>query len=131
MSMRRSELVPVLIKLSSTLSAKKFSNEVASYLLEKNLTAELDSLTRDMIDYRAKDGLVEVTAISAHKLSAAAVKDVSRQVKRLYPKARRIIINQRIDQDQIGGVRLELPGQQLDLSVRGKLNQFKQLTAES
>lgn len=121
--------MPVLIKLSSELPAKKFTDEVASYLLDNNLTSELDSLTRDLISYRAKNGIVELTAVSAHPLSAMAIKEVKAKVKQLYPKAKRIILNQRIDQDQIGGVRLELPGQQLDLSVRGKLNQFKQLTA--
>jgi F0F1-type ATP synthase delta subunit len=131
MKVPRGELVPILIKLSDKLPAKKFSTGAASYLLENNLTGELDSLTRDMIDYRAKDGVVEVTAVSAHTLSDTAINNVTSQVKRLYPKARRIIVNQQIDQDQIGGVRLELPGQQLDLSVRGKLNQLKQLTAVS
>lgn len=129
MSQRRSELVPVLIKLSSKLTAKKFSSEVASYLLDNNLTSELDSLTRDLISYRAQNGIVELTAVSAHQLSADALKEINRRVKQHYPNAKHIIVNQRIDADQIGGVRLELPGQQLDLSVRGKLNQFKQLTA--
>lgn len=129
MSAKRRDLVPVLIKLSSKLPASKFSKEVAGYLLDNNLTSELDSLTRDLINYRAQNGIVELTAVSAHPLSAGAIKEINAKVKQFYPNAIRIIVNQRIDQDQIGGVRLELPGQQLDLSVRGKLNQFKQMTA--
>ena len=129
MKLARHELVPILMKLSDKLPARKFSNEVASYLLDNNLTGELDSLTRDLNSYRAANGVVEVTAVSAHKLSETALKEVRAKVKQFYPKAKRIIIDQRLDPSQIGGVRLELPDQQLDLSVRGKLNRFKQLTA--
>lgn len=129
MKVPRNELVPVLAKLSDKLPAKKFAGEVAGYLLDENRTGELDSLARDLINYRAEEGVVEATAVSARPLTAVALKEVKQTAKKLFPAARRIIINQRIDEDQIGGVRLELPGRQLDLSIRSKLNQLKQLTA--
>lgn len=128
MSLRRSELVSILIKLSAKMPTKKFSKEVASYLLDNNRTSELDSLTRDIIGYRADEGIVEVTTVSARELPPAALKEVEKKVKQIYPAAHDVIINQRIDQEQIGGIRLEMPGQQLDLSLRGKLNRFKQMT---
>lgn len=126
----RSELVLILAKLSDKLPAKKFVSEAASYLLRENRTGELDSLARDLVSYRAQNGVVEVTAVSAHQLAPAANKEVRQKVKQLYPVAHQIIINQRIDEGQIGGVRLELPDRQLDLSIRSKLNTFKQLTAK-
>ncbi|HET7529127.1 MAG TPA: F0F1 ATP synthase subunit delta [Candidatus Saccharimonadales bacterium] len=129
MKIPRNELVRVLDKLSREMPAKKFASEAASYLLSQNRTGELDSLARDLINYRVEKGVVEVTAVSAHKLTQAALGEVKTRVKQLYPKARRIIINQRIDEGQIGGVRIELPGRQLDLTLRSKLNKFKQLTA--
>jgi F-type H+-transporting ATPase subunit delta len=129
MKVPRDELVPVLVKMSAKMPAKKFAKEVASYLLDQNRTGELDSLARDLVDYRAGQGVVEVTATSAHQLSASALKEVEQKVKQYYPKASQIIIDQRLDASQIGGVRLELPGRQLDLSLRGKINKFKQLTA--
>ncbi|HET9722204.1 MAG TPA: F0F1 ATP synthase subunit delta [Candidatus Saccharimonadales bacterium] len=129
MKLPRNELVLILAKLSQELPAKKFAQEVASYLLSENRTGELDSLGRDLVNYRAMSGLVEVTVVSARQLSSAALTEVKSQVKQIYPKARRIIINQRIDEEQIGGLRLELPDRQLDLTLRSKLNQLKQLTA--
>lgn len=129
MKIPRNELVRVLDKLSREMPAKEFASEAASYLLSQNRTGELDSLARDLINYRVEKGVVEVTAVSAHKLTQAALGEVKTRVKQLYPKARRIIINQRIDEGQIGGVRIELPGRQLDLTLRSKLNKFKQLTA--
>jgi F-type H+-transporting ATPase subunit O len=124
----RAELVSIMDKLSTELPSKKFSREVASYLLSEKRTNEIDSLARELINYRAQKGLVEVTAVSAHPLSTAAVSEIKQKVKQLYPNARKITINQRLDEHQIGGVRLEFPDKQLDLSVRNKLNKFKQLT---
>jgi F0F1-type ATP synthase delta subunit len=129
MKVPRNELIPVLAKLSGQLPAKKFINEAAAYLLDENRTGELDSLARDLIDYRAKNGIVEVLAVSAHQLSEPVLKDVRQKVKQIYPNARTIIIDQQIDENQIGGVRLEFPGRQLDLSLRAKVNKLKQLTA--
>lgn len=124
----RSELVSILDKLSTKLPSKKFSREVANYLLSEKRTGELDSLARELINYRAEKGVVEVTAVSARALSSTAVSEVKQKVKQLYPGARQIIINQRIDDSQIGGVRLEFPDKQLDLTLRSKINKFKQQT---
>lgn len=124
----RNQLVEVLAGLSGKLPARKFTREVASYLLRENRTGELDSLARDWTSYRAEHGVVEVTALSAHKLSAAALGEIKRKVKQAYPGARQIIINEKLDAGLIGGVRLEFPDKQLDLSIRNKLNKFKQLT---
>lgn len=129
MKVPRSELVPILAKLSQKLPPKEFSAEMANYLLSQNRIGELDSLARDLINYRAENGVVEVTAVSARPLTPKVLNEAKRKIKQLYPAARQIIINQRIDDEQIGGVRMEMPGKQLDLSVRNKLNQFKQLTA--
>jgi F0F1-type ATP synthase delta subunit len=106
----------------------KFAQEVAAYLLDTGRTGQLNSLARDMIKARTLDGLVEVNAVSAHDLTDSVRADIRTQVEKLYPNAKRIIINERHDANVIGGVRLEFPEQQLDLSVRNKLNRFKALT---
>lgn len=121
----RTELAQVLVQ---KLQSKKTPKEIAAYLLETNRTNELDSLLRDIITLRAELGIVEVTAVSARELSPASTNEIKAEIKRVYPRASEIIVNERIDFNQIGGVRLEFPDRQLDLSVRGKLNQFKRLT---
>lgn len=78
----RNDLVPVLAGLSGKLPARKFTREVASYLLSENRTGELDSLARDWIAYRAEQGIVEVTAVSARKLSDKALREVKQKVKK-------------------------------------------------
>jgi F0F1-type ATP synthase delta subunit len=107
----------------------RFAKEIASYLLDQRRTGELESLLRDIMQYRADHGIVEVIATSAHPLTAEIRTDIDRQIRAMYPEAKRIIITAEHDADVVGGVQLQLANQQLDLSVRAKLNRFKQLTA--
>jgi F0F1-type ATP synthase delta subunit len=72
--------------------------------------------------------VVELTAVSAHELDTKVVDDIKSKISQAYPGAKDFIINQQLDPSVVGGVRLELANQQLDLSVRNKLNAFKQLT---
>lgn len=114
--------------LKPDFNAQDFSRQLAAYLLSENRTNELNSLLRDIMQKRAEKGIVEVVALSAHELSAEAETQIRETVRELHPKAEKIIISPVRDKNIIGSIRLELPNQQLDLSVRGKLNRFKQRT---
>lgn len=105
------------------------SREVAAYLLETGRTGELSSLARDIMQRRAEQGVVEVTAVSAHPLTSDLKKEIKEKIRVFYPQAKKISINESVDPDVLGGVRLELANERLDLSVRSKLNRFKQLTS--
>lgn len=104
----------------------RFNRELAAYLLSEGRVSELDSLLRDVQADWAAAGHLEVVARSAYPLSKSVRTDIKRRVKQLYPQARQIVINEVIDPEMVGGVRLNLPDRQLDLSLRAKLNQFKQ-----
>jgi F0F1-type ATP synthase delta subunit len=111
-------------------ASKTYAREVAAYLLAEGRVGELDSILRDVQADWAEAGHVEVLAASAHPLTAGVKADIQTQVKRLYPAAKQIIVTEVHDPEVIGGVRLSLANQQLDLSVESKLNKFKQLTTE-
>jgi F0F1-type ATP synthase delta subunit len=129
MKLSRYQLAEVLAERSmSSFDSRTFSEEIAAYLLTEGRTGDLDSLIRDIMDYRAQHGIVEVRAISAHDLTPTIRKDITDRVKRQYPHAKSVIVSSLHDPLVIGGVRLELPNEQLDLSVRAKLSRFKQLT---
>lgn len=107
----------------------KLKRAVAAYLLEENDVEELDSLMRDVLAYRANHGHVEATVVSAYPLSATVKADIMRALKAEYPKARSFILNQKVDTSVVGGLRIELANEELDLTVQSKLNTFKRLTA--
>jgi F0F1-type ATP synthase delta subunit len=109
--------------------SKHLSREVAAYLLNERRVNELDSVLRDVQADWAEAGYVEVIASSAHGLTAGNKAAITKRIKQLYPQAKWIIITEVYDPEVIGGVRLNLPDRQLDLSVQAKLNKFKQLTS--
>ncbi len=107
----------------------KLHRSVAAYLLEQNLVADIDSLMRDVMKYRAQKGYLEATVVSAFPMSAVVNKDVLKLLKEEYPEAKHIQLNERIDPDVVGGILIEAAGEELDLTVRAKLNMFKRLTS--
>lgn len=124
----RSAIAEVVTEKLAAGKAKRLSKDIAAYLLETGRTGELESLLRDIVRVRAENGIVEVTATSAHALSEAARADLRRTVRVQFPQAKQVLINEQLDPAVLGGIRLELPGEQLDTSVRSRLNRFKQLT---
>jgi F0F1-type ATP synthase delta subunit len=108
--------------------SRDYARELAGYLLTERRVKELDSLLRDVQSDWADAGYVEVITKSAHPLSQTAKAEIDSKVRQLYPDAKQIIVTEAHDAELIGGVQLNLPGQQLDLSVKAKLNQFTQLT---
>ncbi len=108
--------------------SKDYARQVAAFLLDEGRIGELDSLLRDVQADWALHGYVEVLARSAYPLSDTAKNDIAVRVKPLFPKADKIIVTEVLDPSVIGGVQIRLSDRQLDLSVEGKLNTFKQLT---
>lgn len=110
-------------------ASRRFSKEIAAYLLSERRVNELDSILRDVQADWATAGHVEVLASSANPLTATVKADIARLVKRLVPDAKRVMVTETLDPSVIGGVRLNLADRQLDLSIQTKLNKFKQLVA--
>ncbi|MBI3624427.1 F0F1 ATP synthase subunit delta [Candidatus Saccharibacteria bacterium] len=109
-------------------STQQLAQAVAAYLLAEHKTADLESLIRDIMQYRSDLGIVEAVAVSAHDLNRQVIKDIRLLLKQQYPKAQSIVIDDRQDPELVGGVRIDLANEQLDLTTRAKLNQFKRLT---
>lgn len=125
----RSDIADIVAKKSlKATSTKKLGREIAAYLLDTGRTRELDPLLRDVQADWVEVGYVEAVAVSAHALDARARTDIKAKVRGLYPRAKKIIITEQYSPEVIGGVRIELPNEQLDLSIEAKLNKFKQLT---
>lgn len=125
----RTTIARIITAKLGELPVKELSREVAAYLLENGRVGELDSLLRDVQQQRSEAGVVEATVVSAHPLAGKILSGVKAQIGLAYPKAKQIIINEQLDPEVVGGVKIEFPEQRLDLSVRSKLNKFKQLTA--
>ena len=129
MSYSRAKLADEILTRMKTEDEKKLARKTAAYLIAAGKTSELNSLTRDMMQLqKSEEKIVELDAVSAHPLSTEQIKNIEKAVKAISPNAEEIIINRKIDQGVIGGVRLEFANHLLDLSAGAKLNKLKQLT---
>ena len=108
-------------------SLRSLSKELAAYLMLVRRTSEIDSIMRDVVFLRAEGGNVEATVTSAHALSAAVKKEVNSLVKTIRPGAKRVVLDEKLDTELIGGLKLSVVDRSLDLSIRAKLNKLKQL----
>lgn len=109
--------------------SKKLAREIAAFVLHERMTDDLQSLMRDIIQYRADHGVVEAIAVSVSPLTEQVKKDIKHLIKAEYPKTETIIVDEKQDPAVVGGLRIDLANEQLDLSVKAKLNKFKRLTA--
>ena len=111
-------------RLSGGESKKTVLQELAAYLLDTNRKKEAELIVRDIEAMLADAGTAIGTVISARPLSSDAMSVIESFVKAQNTAVKTVVLRERIDETLIGGVRLELPGQQLDASVKAKLEQL-------
>ena len=81
------------------------------------------------MQYRMDRGIVEGVAVGAHELGEQVLDDVKVVLKQEFPAAKTVIVRERVQPDLVGGVRVKMANDQLDMSVQAKLGKFKRLIA--
>ncbi len=132
MATNRIELAEIIAAstMKSDFKLADFSNQVAQFLLNNNLVDQLDSIIRDVSAVRFKNGILDVKLLTAFEIDSTNLSGIKNLISAYFPKVKSISIDQIIDQNLIGGIRLEFPSQLLDLSVRSKLNQLVRFTTK-
>lgn len=103
---------------------KNVARELAGYLVESRRVRELDLIVRDIEGALVGHGVLLADAASSRKLSEAAAKEVKAYLKS-QTGAEKIYLRETVDPDLLGGVRIAVPGQELDATLRHTLNQLK------
>jgi F0F1-type ATP synthase delta subunit len=130
MNLTRAQLANVISNHSYKKGVTKpLATDVAKILLETKKTGSLNSLMRDVEMDWANLGYIDVIARSAYPLNLQVKKDIKSLVIKHYPEAKHVKIVEIQDDSVIAGVILELPDQQLDLTIATKITEFKNFTA--
>lgn len=108
---------------------KELAREIAAYLLAERRTADLESILRDVMQYRSEHGILEAEVVTAHDLQPDVITQVKQLLHAAYPNAKNIAVTERRDPLVIGGLRVDMANEQLDMTVASKLATFKRLTA--
>ena len=121
---RRDVAQYVARELANGASQKKLAQQLAAYLIETRRTSELSVVVRDIAMYLAEAGYVTGTLTTAHELSKAAQTAIEAFAKK-QTGAKHVVLDTTVDESVLGGVRLELPGQELDTTISRQLTLLK------
>lgn len=116
----RRQIAEVIVELSKSYSQSSLAEAIAAYLATERRTSELDAIMREVKTLRSRMGVNEVTITTAFP-APAAIKDKIVALLGNGPT----VINEVIDKNVIGGVRVEANDLYLDLTVRNRLNKLK------
>lgn len=130
MKVARHTLAEAIAKRTMQVQDRKLlAKEIAAYLLEERRTSEIESILRDIMQYRTAYGILEAEVVSAHQLDQEVLDDVKQLLRSAYPAAKTVHVSHRTDPEVIGGIRIDMANEQLDLTVAAKLATLKRLTA--
>ncbi len=100
------------------------SRQLAAYLIETKRTNDTELLLRDIQYHLAQQGRVSGTVTTAYALSAATKKSLEAYAKKV-TGAQKVHLDSKVDPTVLGGIRLALPGVQLDTTIARQLTALK------
>lgn len=111
-------------RISNGESNKTVLRDVAAYLIDTGRKSEARLVVRDIEAMLLNEGTAIGTVTSARRLSQAALQSIEAFVKQTTTGVKSVVLRQQIDESLIGGMKLELPGKQLDASVKANLDKI-------
>jgi len=104
--------------------SKKVVLQLAAYLVDTRRTKELSLIIRDIQFYLSEAGAVSGVVTTASELTAETKKAVEKYIKE-QTGAKTVALDSLIDPSVIGGVKVSIPGRELDATVSRSLTVLK------
>ena len=104
--------------------SKKLVLQLAAYLVDTRRTNELSLIVRDIQYYLAEAGSVSGVITTASTLTAETKKAVEKYIKQ-ETGAKTVALDSFIDSSVIGGVKVSIPGRELDATVSRSLTNLR------
>lgn len=121
---RRSIAMYVANELDTPSSRKKVILQLAAYLVDTRRVNELPLVIRDIEYYLSEMGLVSGVVTSAFDLTVETKKAIEKYVKQ-HTGAKEVSLTNFVDPAVLGGVKVSIPGHELDATVRRSLTILK------
>lgn len=103
---------------------QKLIEQLAAYLIESRRTKELNLMVRDIQYYLADKGHVSGTVTTAFELSQAT-KDALNAFAKAETNAQQVNLDTIVDPTVLGGMKISIPGKELDTTVSRKITLLK------
>lgn len=110
--------------LVSDKESKKLVQELAAYLIDAKRISELELIVRDVEYELTKRGVVLGRITSASHLTSATQLAIKQLIQK-EANAQSVELVQFIDPAVIGGVKIDLPGQQFDGTIARRLTTLR------
>lgn len=121
---RRAVAEYVATSLIDGKSKKLLFQQLAGYLIDTQRTKELELIVRDIEFSLAEKGVVQASIVSAFDLTAETKKSLEAFVK-TQTKAAQVSLSNMVDPAVLGGVKITVPGRELDQTVAHQLTVLK------
>ena len=121
---RRAIAIYIAEQLTSKADSKKVVLQLAAYLVDTRRTKELSLIVRDIQFYLSEAGSVSGVITTATTLSAETKKAIEKYIKE-QTGAKTVALDSLIDPTVIGGVKVSIPGRELDATVSRSLTVLK------
>ena len=99
---------------------RKLQKELAAYLISEGKIREVELLTADIESELEKNGIIIADVSSARELSDKTRKMIQKKLG-----GKKVYLREKIDENLIGGVKIEFAGKQVDETILHKLNLLK------
>ena len=97
------------------------ARDIANWLVREQQTTDLDALMRAVMAERQRRGTIEADVASAYPLQPAVRRQLEKLLHHTYPRAKKVVINNRAEPGLLSGLRLQTVDRQLDTTARTKL----------
>lgn len=103
---------------------KNIASQLAAHLIETNRLREVELIVRDIEDALARRGIVVAEVTSAHELTDATRKAITTYLKK-ETSASSVHLNETVQPELLGGVRLNVPGAEMDGTLQRKIMKLR------
>lgn len=114
----------IVDQIQSGTSNAVIVKQVAAYLVESRRTKELPLIVKDVEQVLIERGVANATVTSAFELSDATLAKIKTMIRE-QTGAKSVDLSTNIDTDVLGGIKLELPGLELDNTIARKLTALR------
>jgi F0F1-type ATP synthase delta subunit len=111
-------------QITSGADTKQLVLQLAAYLVDTRRTRELSLIVRDIQFYLSEAGSVSGVITTASQLTAETKSAIEKYIKQ-QTGATTVALDSFIDPSVIGGVKVSIPGQELDATVSRSLTILK------
>ncbi len=125
MSVNHTDIAKGFVAHLDSHGAKNATKQLAAYIIENRIHNQTNEIMDSIqTEYQRKHGIVEATTASVHPLTA----DLKKRVQTIVAEktgANKVVLHELLDPSVLGGVKINAPEMELDLTLKTKLAKLK------